>query len=244
MKSLEEKIIAWLKAKVKEAGAKGLVCGISGGVDSAATSALIKKAAGKNHLCLIMPCHSLKNDEDDALLVAKTFKLNTKAVRLDDVFDLLLKVLPEANNIAKANLKARLRMLTLYYFANRLNCLVAGTGNKSEFMMGYFSKYGDGGVDLLPLGDLLKGQVRQLAKHLGVPQRIIDKPPSAGLWRGQTDEGEMGIKYAQLDEILDALENNKKPKMPKALVDKVRSTIKASGHKRSGADIFRTGGKR
>jgi NAD+ synthase len=105
-------------------------------------------------------------------------------------------------SLATANLKPRLRMATLYYYANKLNYLVIGTGNRSELAMGYFTKYGDGGVDLLPLGNLLKTKVRELAKELKVPQEIIDRPPSAGLWHGQTDEGEMGISYAELDNIL------------------------------------------
>jgi NAD+ synthase len=100
---------------------------------------------------------------------------------------------------AIANLKARLRMVTLYHFANEMNYMVAGSGNRDELTVGYFTKYGDGGVDILPIGNLLKSQVRELAQYLGIPQPIIDKPPSAGLWPGQTDEGEMGITYEELD---------------------------------------------
>lgn len=104
--------------------------------------------------------------------------------------------------LAAANLKPRLRMVTLYFFANSLNYLVVGTGNRSELTVGYFTKYGDGGVDLLPLGGLVKAQVRELAEHLGVPRRVIDKPPSAGLWQGQTDEGELGTTYSELDRFI------------------------------------------
>jgi NAD+ synthase len=121
------------------------------------------------------------------------------------VFDALLaglsddSLVPATKILAEANLKPRLRMATLYYFANRLHYLVVGSGNKCELGIGYFSKYGDGGVDILPLGNMVKRQVREMACHLGIPEEVIDKPPSAGLWEGQTDEQEMGLTYDQLD---------------------------------------------
>jgi len=124
------------------------------------------------------------------------------------VFDTLTGLLPDnpvdeaAGRIAMANLKARLRMVTWYYFANQLRYLVIGSGNRSELAVGYSTKYGDSGVDILPLGNLVKAQVRDLALYLGVPQEIIDKPPSAGLWEGQTDEDDMGFTYNQLDSFL------------------------------------------
>ena len=145
--------------------------------------------------------------------------------------------MPKASNLAKANLKPRLRMLVLYYFANKLNYLVCGTGNKSEIMAGYFTKHGDGATDILPIGDLLKKEVRKLAKELGIPEHIITKPPTAGLWPGQTDEGEMGITYPELDDILERLENKRKQVLPKKKVDKVKEMIKSSEHKRQGPKI-------
>ena len=144
MKSLESRVVSWLKAKLKESGMKGLLCWLSGGVDSAVVAGLIKKSAGKNHLCLFMPCHSAGNDKNDVLSMAKKFGLKTRVIDISRIFDSLLKILPKAGGLAAANLKARLRMLTLYYFANKLNYLVVGTGNKSELSMGYFTKYGDG----------------------------------------------------------------------------------------------------
>jgi len=229
-----EKISNWIKTKVKNSKTKGIVLGLSGGIDSSVVSVLCKNAVGrKNLLCLILPCETSKKDIQDAKLVAKKFKLKTKTVDLTNIYRNLLKILPPANKIAKANLKPRLRMLTLYYFANKHNYLVVGTGNKSEIMMGYFTKYGDGGVDILPIGDLLKKDVLQLAKKLKIPERIINKEPSAGLWPGQTDEKEMGITYKMLDKLLEGKLKN----------SKIKNIIKMTEHKRKPPEIFKmTGG--
>ncbi|MFH1406511.1 MAG: NAD+ synthase [Candidatus Omnitrophota bacterium] len=210
VKKAKGKIVRWIKAKMKLAGAKGLVFGLSGGIDSAAVAALAKQAAGKNALALILPCHSSVKDVKDAMRVARALGVKTNTINLCRIYDALIKVLPKAARLAQGNLKPRLRMLILYYFANKLNYLVAGTGNKSEISVGYFTKYGDGGVDILPIGNLYKYQVRALAEELGIPKDIIYRPPTAGLWHGQTDEGEMGITYKRLDRILAALERGKK----------------------------------
>ena len=130
-------------------------------------------------------------------------------------------------------------MLTLYYYANQLNYLVVGTGNKSEAVMGYCTKYGDGGVDILPLADLLKTQVRELARDLEIPEAIISKPPSAGLWSGQTDEGEMGITYDDLDRIIVSLKTGQTKGLDSALVKKVKEKMKASEHKRCMPPVFK-----
>jgi NAD+ synthase len=153
-------------------------------------------------------------------------------VILNTVFDTLLKAVasdrvePAVSRLARANLKVRLRMLTLYYFANQLKYMVAGSGNRSELSVGYFTKYGDGGVDILPLGNLVKGQVKELASFLSIPQQIIDKPPSAGLWPGQTDEDELGLSYAELDRYLISDQASDE------LRAKIESLIAASNHKR------------
>jgi len=152
-------ISKWIKEKVKEAGAEGVVFGLSGGVDSSLTAALAKKALGDKVLGLLMPCHSDPTDLEHARLLATKFDIETEYVDLGPVFDSLMASLPRGSDLAVANLKPRLRMATLYYFANSCNYLVAGSGNKSELTVGYFTKYGDGGADLLPLGDLLKCQV-------------------------------------------------------------------------------------
>lgn len=237
---MKSKIIDWIREQVKAANANGIVVGLSGGVDSSVVAGLCKEAVGKdNLLALILPSHSQKEDINDALLASESLDIDTKTVDLSGIYDNLKGVLPEANNLADANLKPRLRMLVLYYFANKLSYLVCGTGNKSELMAGYFTKYGDGGVDILPLGNLLKRDVRALARELGIPEKIITKPPTAGLWPGQTDEGEMGITYNELDDILERIENKKLQVASNDKVEKVEKMIEKSEHKRTGAKIYR-----
>jgi len=237
---MKNKISAWIKRQVKKSGAKGIVLGLSGGIDSAVVAALCKQAVGvRNVLALFMPCNSNPRDLQDARLVAKRLGLRSKLISLSSVYDNFLKALPPGDALAKNNLKPRLRMATLYYFANKLNYLVCGTGNKSELMVGYFTKYGDGGVDILPIADLLKRQVRELAGELKIPEAVMIKPPTAGLWRGQTDEGEMGITYDELDDILDKMCKQKKPAASYAKILKIKRMHLKSEHKRSGAGICR-----
>jgi NAD+ synthase len=235
---MKKKIIDWIRKQIKEARAKGIVLGLSGGVDSSVVAALLKEAVGKERvLALILPCHSQTQDLEDARLVAQKLGIKSKTLDLSRIYDNLAKILPLAGSLAKANLKPRLRMLVLYYFANKMNYLVCGTGNKSEFMLGYFTKHGDGATDILPIGDLLKRDVRKLAQELGIPARIINKPPTAGLWPGQTDEGEMGITYAELDNILERIETKKKQVLAQEKVVKIKRMIKNSEHKRQGPRI-------
>ena len=234
----EKKIIVWLKTKLKSAKKSGIVVGLSGGVDSAVVSVLCRKAVGtKNILCLILPCQSQKTDITDAKKVAKKFELKTETIDLTKIYENLIGVLPVANKLTQANLKPRLRMLTLYYFANKLNYIVEGTGNKSELSIGYFTKYGDGGVDILPIGDLYKSEVRGLAKYLKVPEEIITKPPTAGLWTGQTDEGEIGMTYDELEYSL----KNKKPAKNKRQAQKLKNLTAAAKHKLALPEIFSKG---
>jgi len=208
MERIADKLVLWIKEQVLAAGSKGVVVGMSGGLDSSVTAVLCRRAFPQNMLGVIMPCYSSPEDDQHARAVASKFSIPIKEVVLDTVFDALLKVLPSgeiepgASRIAEVNIKPRLRMLVLYYLANQLNYLVAGASNRSELSVGYFTKYGDGGVDILPLGSLVKRQVRELADFLGIPQPIIDKLPSAGLWSGQTDEDELGFSYEELDRYL------------------------------------------
>jgi len=193
---------------VSGAGCAGVVFGLSGGVDSAVVGALCRRAFPDKSLGVLMPCYSPETDMEDAGMVARDLAVCTVTVNLDSVYDSLLSSFPDGayesstRKLAEANLKPRLRMTTLYYFANRLRYLVVGTGNRSEIAVGYCTKYGDAGVDILPLGNLLKSQVRELAEHLGIPEKIIRKAPSAGLWSGQTDEGEIGLTYEELDRYI------------------------------------------
>lgn len=237
--SLADRISQWMRDRVQEAGAAGVVVALSGGVDSAVVAGLARRALGENVLGVLLPCHSQPLDAEYAHLVAETFDLQTITVDLGPTYDALLAALPDGSDLARANLKPRLRMTALYFISNTRNYLVAGTGNKTELMVGYFTKYGDGGVDMLPLGDLYKGQVWALAREIGVPQPIIDRPPTAGLWPGQTDEGEMGITYAALDAILAALAAGQEPDADPDDVAKVRRMITASAHKRAPAPICR-----
>ncbi|MBM3167400.1 MAG: NAD+ synthase [Chloroflexi bacterium] len=238
VEKLAQNITSWIKDTVSAAGGKGVVVGLSGGVDSAVVVVLCKRAFADSTLGVIMPCHSDKSDREQAELVAEKFAIPTEVVILDGVYDSLLEALPARDydevtrRLAEANIKPRLRMITLYYFANRLNYMVVGTSNRSELAVGYFTKYGDGGSDLVPLGNLVKQQVRDLAAYLDVPQEIIDKPPSAGLWWGQTDEGQMGLTYAELDRYLMTGEAEESVK------HKIDSMMHGSAHKRCMPPIF------
>ncbi len=227
-----KKLISWIRDQVLAAGCKGIVVGMSGGLDSSVLAVLCRRAFPQNMLGVLIPCHSSQEDEEHAQIIASKFSIPTKIVVLDTVSDTLLKVLPNdrieptVSRLAKANLKVRLRMLTLYYLANQLKYMVVGSSNRSELSIGYCTKYGDGGVDIMPLGNLVKGQVRELASFLGIPQQIIDKPPSAGLWEGQTDEVELGLSYEELDRYLVAGEASNE------LREKIESMMAASSHKR------------
>ena len=238
MKTIDE-ISMWIKNQVEHAGAEGIVVGLSGGIDSAVVAALAKRSLHDKVLGLILPCHSEKEDREDANLVASHLQLETITFDLSPIYDSLITILPHADKKITANLKPRLRMVILYYFANLKNYLVAGTGNKSEISIGYFTKYGDGGVDILPLGDLLKSQVREIAKQLALPESITNKPPTAALWPGQTDEGELNITYEQLDQALLEIASNQGKRTPTEIRSRVEGLMKISEHKRLPIPVFK-----
>ena len=238
--SLPDQIAAWLREQLAAAGADGFVLGLSGGVDSATAAALAVRAVGPQQVRgALMPCHSQPEDARLAHLVADTFGIPTVTVDLCGAYDALTAELPASEHpLAAANIKPRLRMVTLYYLAQSRNCLVLGSGNRTEILVGYSTKYGDGGVDLLPTGNLYKTQIWELARQLGVPQQVIDRPPTAGLWPGQTDEGEMGITYAELDRVLAAIEAGNTSGIEPATLEKVRRMIARSAHKRAMPPVF------
>jgi len=236
-----------MRRQLTASGARGFVVGLSGGLDSAVVARLAQLAAPGRVVAAILPCHSDPDDERDAALLAKHFSLMTTRIDLGEPYDALvraaqpgLNALPDQTRAAApadplrgrvplANMKPRLRMTALYFLANSLNHLVAGTGNRSELSIGYFTKYGDGGVDILPIGHLVKSEVRALARELNVPSAIIERTPSAGLWIGQSDEEEMGFTYGDLERYLEDGPQSVSP----ALAMRIERLTRASDHKRT-----------
>lgn len=202
-------IESFIAHQVDASGRKGVVLGLSGGVDSALVARLCADAIGAEKvLTLALPEGKGGRDLEDARAFAKKLGIAFRVVDIAPLvspFEAALKP-SKGHRIARGNLRARARMVVLYFVANSEDRLVMGTGNKSELLTGYFTRWGDGGVDFLPIGDLYKTQVREMARHLGIPKKMIEKTPTAGLWPGQTDEGELGISYDELDRILLGIE--------------------------------------
>lgn len=212
-KSTEERITHFIQDYIKKAKAKGVVLGLSGGVDSAVGATLSVKAVGSTKvLALYMPEEETynKTDHQHAKLIAGKLELQLKDIHLTRVLDTLYRTIPDydpRNSISRGNLKARTRMVILYYYANLQKRIVVGSSDKSEAMIGYFTKWGDGAMDIAPLMDLYKTQVRKLALHLNIPRIIVNKPSTPGLLRNQTAEQEIGFRYEILDLILYGLEH-------------------------------------
>ena len=236
-KSEFEKRVKFIKSVIAESGAKGIVYGNSGGKDSALVGILCK-AACDNTIGLILPCTSKRNyneDTDDAKAVAAKYNIETRIIDLDSVKEAELKVLADAvimNEMALANIAPRLRMLTLYAIAAAENCLVAGTGNKSETYVGYFTKWGDGACDFNPIADLTVTEIYEFLRFLNAPKCVIEKAPSAALFDGQTDEREMGITYAEIDCYISG---EKVDPETKKIIEHMH---RISAHKRNGVTVY------
>lgn len=255
---LADRISAWLKERIDEAGADRFVLGLSGGIDSAVVCGLCARAVGPERvLAIIMPSSSISQDAIEAQKVADTFGIRLANIDLTQVAETVFAAMPseeslyadilgeeipagseERQQLAKANVRPRSRMITNYYLANLSRGIVVGTGNKTEYMIGYFTKYGDGGVDLAPLLDLYKFEVRAVARAIGVPESVITRPPSAGLWAGQTDESEIGITYEDLDTTLLAMEAGDTSGIDPELVTLVGQKMASSAHKRASIPAF------
>ncbi|MEM0493238.1 MAG: NAD+ synthase [Candidatus Thermoplasmatota archaeon] len=238
----ESIIKEFIKTYVKNSGCRNVVLGLSGGVDSATVSLLCQQAIGRDHtLCLFLPEETTPTqDRKHCYELIKKFRLKCREIDITStvkhIKDIVYK---KPDKFALANIKARVRMIMLYTYANTTRSIVCGTSNKSELLTGYFTKYGDGGADIQPIGDLYKTQVYELAKHLKIPDTIIKKKPTAGLWQGQTDEKEIGLKYTTLDRILYGLEHNLKSdeiadilKIKKSEVERIRLMRVKTQHKR------------
>lgn len=218
-------IEVWLKSRVEQSGSTGGIVGLSGGIDSAVVAVLLKRVFKNRMLTIKMPCHSSPRDDDHADLLIEKFKLPSKRVDLTDTYDVMIKSCSgDFSDLARANVKPRLRMTTLYLYGQTNSYLVCGTGNAAEVTVGYFTKYGDSGSDLLPLAELTKTEVREVARYLGIPDEIVDKAPSAGLWEGQTDEDEMGLYYNDIDEYIATGHSNNE--------EEITRRFKLSEHKR------------
>ena len=233
-----EKRVAFIKSVLSESGAKGIVFGNSGGKDSALVGILCK-AASDNTVGIILPCTSKRNyDEDtvDAKAVAEQYGIETRTVDLTPVKEAELKALEgvtEPNTAALANMAPRIRMLTLYAVAASEGRLVAGTGNRSEAYVGYFTKWGDGAHDFNPISDLTVTEIYEFLRYLDAPKRIIEKAPSAALFDGQTDESEMGVTYAELDSYLCGNEISEEKK---EIIERMH---RISEHKRKGIAVYK-----
>ncbi len=241
----QKRICRFIKEYVENAGAKGIVLGLSGGIDSATIAALSSLAiGGDNVLALMLPEKENFNqkDIDDAKVVADKFKLQTQICDISSVLECFYKGIPvfePKDRLCKGNIKARTRMIYLYYYGNKLNRIVCGSSDKSETMMGYFTKWGDAAADITPIMDLYKTQVRKLAIHLGIPEELALKPSTPALWPNQTAENELGIKYETLDLILYGLERFMTTEeianqliIHKSIVEKVKVRWLANEHKR------------
>lgn len=242
---VKERISRFIKEYVEKTGATGVVLGLSGGIDSNTIAVLSSLAIGGDKVIgLLLPEQETysQKDIDDAMLVAEKFGMKTQVCDITSVLDNFYKSMPifDINDrLCKGNIKARTRMIFLYYYANKLNRLVCGSSDKSETMMGYFTKWGDAAADISPIMDLYKTQVRQLAEYIGVPKELAMKPSTPSLWPNQLAETELEIKYETLDLILYGLERfmetkdiAEQLKLNETIVKKIKNRWLSAEHKR------------
>lgn len=240
-KKIIQSIESFLKNKISESNANGVIFGLSGGIDSVVVAYLCASVCKKNALAMIMPDSKIspKTETQDALKIAGSLGLDYKLLDINLIHNVFSKYL-EPNEMALGNLRARIRASILYYYANAKNYLVVGTSDKSEYLIGYFTKYGDGSTDLMPIVSLYKTQVREIAKTLGVSDSIISKKSSPHLWKDHTAEEEIGFSYEGIDSVLYCIidkklsleETSKKTGIAKDSVDKIYQLYKKSQHKR------------
>jgi len=202
------RIVLFIKSYFERCGARIGIIGLSGGIDSSVTAVLAVRALGRDRVyALIMPDSDVtpREDVEDAIELAQMLGVKYDVIDIKPLVEAYSRTLPVfdyGHRIATGNLRARIRMSILYYYANKLGGLVIGTGDKSELLLGYFTRYGDGGVDILPIGDVYKTQVREMGRRLGVPEKIVRKPSSPRLWPGHMAEEELGMTYDVIDAVL------------------------------------------
>lgn len=250
--AVRRQLVAFLRSYAEDAKAQGYVLGVSGGVDSAVVAALAVEAVGRDRvLGLLMPhATSDPKDAEHGELVCRELGIAFERVDITPIVEAAERACSghAPREMSAANLRPRARMIVLYAHAHTMGRLVLGTGNKSELLVGYFTKWGDGAADVYPLGDLYKTDVWALARALDLPREVVDKPPSAGLFPGQTDEGELGVKYADLDRILAELEAGhdadtaaRRAHVASELARAVEGKVLASAHKRNPLVIPKVG---
>ncbi|MBL8120225.1 MAG: NAD+ synthase [Anaerolineae bacterium] len=239
-------LTSFIADQIAKTGMKRAVLGLSGGIDSALSAYLSAEALGAENVLAVRMPYKTSNPAslNDAGLVIESLGLPFLDIPITDMADPLINRFPDMSSIRKGNIMARLRMVTLYDQSVAWGGLVMGTSNKTEFLLGYSTIYGDSGVALHPIADLYKAQVRQLARDLGVPQPIIDKAPSADLWEGQTDEGELGFTYNDVDQVLFLLVDERytiaevaEEGFDRAFVEKVWARVKSNHYKRTMPNI-------
>jgi NAD+ synthase len=241
-----ERITGFVADTVDAAGAEGAVLGLSGGIDSTLTAHLAVESLGADSVRgLVLPSDAnTEGNMSDAERVAEMLDIDYDVVEIQPIVDAFVKAAPDdvaGDRMALGNVAVRTRGVLNYFVANAESRIVLGTGNRSEAMTGYFTKYGDQAVDCNPIGNLYKYQVRQLAAHIGVPDNLVEKPPSAEMWSGQTDEGELGLTYNTLDAILmlhvdgpfSLSATCETLGVPESAVERVVSLVERSAHKRS-----------